>query len=181
MRQSKKYENKAITGVYFLYSEDEIVYVGQSLDIHFRIGEHRKANSKIFTHYSYFQCKFEVLNIEERKYIKKHNPKYNIIHVDSTFIKDLDSIVDETIIQVDLGFANFNKDTRKFFFNINGKTELVKTTGFLSNMRFSSCKGYLRRNTNSNNNVFWGEITIKRKHYFILSISGDKYRLDLKK
>jgi hypothetical protein len=62
-------------GVYFLIHDDEIVYVGQSINIHQRIGEHEK--TKIFTTFTYVECSYEELNKIEARYIDMFKPKYN--------------------------------------------------------------------------------------------------------
>jgi hypothetical protein len=62
-------------GVYFLVNDDEIVYVGQSINIHQRIGEHEK--TKIFTTFTYVECSYEELNKIEARYIDMFKPKYN--------------------------------------------------------------------------------------------------------
>lgn len=69
---------KSAKGVYFLLQDDEIVYVGSSTNVNSRlathIGEKRKQFNKIFF--------FKTANYIqlEKEYIKKFNPKYNIIH-----------------------------------------------------------------------------------------------------
>ena len=62
------------SGVYFLISEDKIVYVGQSVNIYARIPSH---HDKKFDRYSYVPCKPHLLNILESLYIHCLQPKLN--------------------------------------------------------------------------------------------------------
>lgn len=65
-----------ITGIYFLIDGEEIVYVGQSLDIFTRIQIH-KATGKVFDRYYYIECEESALNELEAEHIVKFAPKYN--------------------------------------------------------------------------------------------------------
>lgn len=69
-------EYPLITGVYFLIQGDEIVYVGQSLDIMARIAQHRN-NGKVFSKFTYIQVAPEHLDDVETEYIVRFWPKYN--------------------------------------------------------------------------------------------------------
>jgi hypothetical protein len=62
-------------GVYFLIKDEQVVYVGQSINITQRIAEHTK--TKDFDTFTYVQCKREDLNRIEALYITKLKPKYN--------------------------------------------------------------------------------------------------------
>jgi len=62
-------------GVYFLIKDEEIVYVGQSVNIFSRIGAHETL--KDFDTFTYIECDKSELNIIEAKYIVKFKPKYN--------------------------------------------------------------------------------------------------------
>ena len=62
------------SGVYFLIDEDEIVYVGQSVNIYARIPMH---HDKKFDRYSYVPCNPRMLNILESLYIHTLQPKLN--------------------------------------------------------------------------------------------------------
>ena len=76
------YEEKSrIPGIYFLFDEKKIVYVGQSSDIYERMRWHLRENTKVFDGFSYLTFEKEptherVLE-EEGKYILKYYPKYN--------------------------------------------------------------------------------------------------------
>lgn len=63
-----------MVGIYFLKKEDEIVYVGQSINIHRRVEQHK---DKDFDDYSFIECEKSLLDCTEEFYILKCNPKYN--------------------------------------------------------------------------------------------------------
>lgn len=64
-------------GVYFLIREEEIVYVGQSNNIHARISYHMQCTNKKFDSFSYINVPLERLNNVESHYIEKFEPEYN--------------------------------------------------------------------------------------------------------
>lgn len=64
-----------LSGVYFLISEDEVVYVGQSVNVYSRIYEHSKL--KKFEKYAYIQCPEPMLDKLESLYIHLLQPKLN--------------------------------------------------------------------------------------------------------
>lgn len=71
-------KEKAISGVYFLISKEQIVYVGTSCDIMERIKAHQKKPRLHFDSYSYIEIK----DTKERKekeieYIKTLRPLFN--------------------------------------------------------------------------------------------------------
>lgn len=69
---------KAICGVYFLFVGDKLVYVGQSLDIHGRIADHRRRR-RDFDAYSFVEfTDKEKLGDLERVYIHKFRPEGNL-------------------------------------------------------------------------------------------------------
>ena len=59
-------------GVYFLIERNEVVYVGQSVNVFSRMREHCK--SKRFDSYSYISCPREDLNVLESLYIHVFRP-----------------------------------------------------------------------------------------------------------
>lgn len=65
-----------ISGIYFLISGNEIIYVGQSRNILYRVGYHSR--SIAFDAYSVLPCPPGNLTDLERKMIKKFNPRLNI-------------------------------------------------------------------------------------------------------
>lgn len=70
-----------VSGVYFLFHNDEVVYIGQGWNCFLRVAEHtRKDSCKIFTHWSYVEVESETeRKALERELIKKHRPKFNRI------------------------------------------------------------------------------------------------------
>lgn len=67
-------------GIYFLINEDEIVYVGKSVDLHRRVAEHY-AHWKQFDCYTYIACLPEQLDQLERHYIRDLRPSLNVAGV----------------------------------------------------------------------------------------------------
>jgi len=63
------------TGVYFLLLGDEVVYVGQSVNIHARIAQH---TGKTFDRYAYVPCLADQLDVLESLYIHCLQPKLNL-------------------------------------------------------------------------------------------------------
>ena len=67
-------------GIYFLFHKNEIVYVGQSTNCIGRIITHKFQNVKEFDAYRFIEISYNdmaLLDILEKKYIKKFNPIYN--------------------------------------------------------------------------------------------------------
>ncbi|EGA2709566.1 TPA: GIY-YIG nuclease family protein [Klebsiella pneumoniae] len=65
---------KHATGVYFLLDGDEVVYVGQSLNVYSRISSHPVNN---FNRYAFVPCAVEALDKLESLYIHLLRPKLN--------------------------------------------------------------------------------------------------------
>lgn len=55
----------------------EVVYVGQSINLIERIGNHLRNDQMLFDAFYYIEAKKEDLLILEKKYIKKLNPYLN--------------------------------------------------------------------------------------------------------
>jgi len=66
---------KQICGVYFLIEDDDIVYVGQSINIDARVGQHH--TTKTFSFVAYVECQQEKLLALEALYIHKFDPPLN--------------------------------------------------------------------------------------------------------
>jgi len=78
LRTSKKLEGN-YSGIYFLFNNDELVYIGKGWNCLLRVAEHtRKESDKEFTSWNYIniQDKNEYNNLE-RKLIKEFKPKHN--------------------------------------------------------------------------------------------------------
>lgn len=70
------------SGIYFLIHDEEIVYVGQSVDVKSRLDQHSRGDDvhdpKLFNRYFVIMCDTSELNNLEAYYINKFHPKYNI-------------------------------------------------------------------------------------------------------
>jgi hypothetical protein len=64
-------------GIYFLLRAGEIVYVGQSKRIEFRVETHRMEKKKDFDSYAFVECKPEELDQLEQDFIIKCDTEYN--------------------------------------------------------------------------------------------------------
>jgi len=68
-----------VSGVYFLYDGEDLVYIGQGWNCFLRVAEHtRKDSDKRFTHWTFVEVESEA----ERKALEfqlrtVHAPKYN--------------------------------------------------------------------------------------------------------
>ena len=71
----------AICGIYFLFSKNTCIYVGQSRNIPIRIRDHQNPGSgtRGFDRFAYIEVPPESLNTVETHYIVLLNPIHNII------------------------------------------------------------------------------------------------------
>jgi len=68
-------------GIYFLYDEDNLLYIGKAINISKRIKDHYIQGRIPFTYYLYDEFdEYELLPTIERELIKKNKPEYNIQH-----------------------------------------------------------------------------------------------------
>ena len=67
------------SGVYFLFHNDELVYIGQGWNCFLRVAEHTRKNSdKVFTHWGFEPIKSEAERKDiERDLRKRYKPKFN--------------------------------------------------------------------------------------------------------
>jgi len=63
-----------VVGVYFLVKDEEVIYVGQSVNIYSRLSEHRH---KQFDKYAFVPCDVDLLDKLESLYIHVLKPKLN--------------------------------------------------------------------------------------------------------
>ncbi len=63
-------------GIYFLIKSNEVVYVGQSIDVYGRLSKHR-ADGKDFDSFAFIQCEKKMLNDLESLYISAFVPFMN--------------------------------------------------------------------------------------------------------
>jgi excinuclease UvrABC nuclease subunit len=73
---------KPLRGIYFLYDNDELVYIGQSISIQRRVWQHFHGDSRIeqksFNKYKFIEInEDESLDKIELLFILEYNPKYN--------------------------------------------------------------------------------------------------------
>lgn len=69
---------KILGGVYFLYNKGELVYIGKSNNIFYRIGTHIHENIKEFDEWKYHEIEDETQRTKTEAYlISIYKPKYN--------------------------------------------------------------------------------------------------------
>ena len=68
----------SLVGIYFLFFDDRLVYVGGSSNILFRIGQHIRNGDIPFTAFSVLPCSLRKIAEVEDRYIKAWRPKYNV-------------------------------------------------------------------------------------------------------
>lgn len=70
-----------VTGIYFLFKDDECVYVGKSRRVHLRVAEHmrRDFRFKDFNTYSWLACSEADASSLEAYYISLLRPRLNIV------------------------------------------------------------------------------------------------------
>lgn len=73
--ENQKIEFKIICGIYFLYDNENLCYIGQSKDVIYRVCTHAK--TKTFSHYTYIECLESELDQIEFQYIQKFSPILN--------------------------------------------------------------------------------------------------------
>lgn len=71
-----------ISGIYFLFKENKLVYIGESSCVFTRISQHFKNTKKEFDSFKYeiFQGTIKQRKLKERKLIIRYNPILNFIH-----------------------------------------------------------------------------------------------------
>lgn len=69
------------SGVYFLYRDGVVVYVGQGRNIRARIGAHISECLKFFDAVSFIACPLGELLSRERSFIRRLAPEYNQCNV----------------------------------------------------------------------------------------------------
>ena len=66
-----------VCGIYCLFSGVDLVYVGQSVNVHSRISQHALYTDKKFDSFSYIPCNRDELNMMEARYILRFRPVHN--------------------------------------------------------------------------------------------------------
>jgi len=75
-----------IIGVYFLFDGDDLVYVGQSRNVLYRVGGHLKS-IKEFDSYGVVECEADQLDSLEAAYIKRYQPILNTVGTNPALLK----------------------------------------------------------------------------------------------
>lgn len=73
---SRSFEIGRVTGIYFLIANGEVVYVGQSINVHARVASHMA--EKHFDRVAIVECSAPNLDELELLYIQKFKPSLNI-------------------------------------------------------------------------------------------------------
>jgi prophage regulatory protein len=71
----RKIELTSLCGIYFLFSGNEIVYIGQSINVFSSIAQHQ--NIKDFDAFTYIEIPQSELDAFEAEYISQYKPKLN--------------------------------------------------------------------------------------------------------
>ena len=75
-----------VSAVYFLLEQEEVVYVGATIDICRRIGTHLSQGTKFFNDIAVKPTDEKDLSFVEIEYIREHKPKYNKLHNEDSII-----------------------------------------------------------------------------------------------
>ena len=69
----------ACSGIYFLFADEDLVYVGEGWNCALRVAEHtRKESTKVFTHWNFIPIEnAEARKAAELEMRRKYKPKYN--------------------------------------------------------------------------------------------------------
>ena len=65
------------SGIYFLFNEDSLIYIGQAKNVHTRVEQHYAERSKEFTLFSWLLVPENDLNEVEASYIAAYAPPLN--------------------------------------------------------------------------------------------------------
>lgn len=74
----RKVSDISVAAVYFLLDDDEVVYVGKSVNLHMRLADHFRYPGFAFNGFAFVVCDRDILGYEEAKYIGKYRPKHNV-------------------------------------------------------------------------------------------------------
>jgi len=157
IRLSKQVE-LCVPVVYFLIHEDEIVYVGFTNNIHFRLAAH-KADKMFDRFYTIeFETKEEGL-LFEKQYIKKFKPLYNRMYNDEALMKREKALLLEEKI-------NYIKERKTKSTTIVNKdcevNELIKTSEKYNLLKNTFCKR-----------------VINGVNMYLINLNGDYYLLPI--
>ena len=83
-----------IPGVYFLYSQSTVIYIGQAADLVSRVKSHDSNKNIPFDAFSWIQAPFDELNDLEAYYIFTMDPEHNsTIPTNSRFLREKQCLV----------------------------------------------------------------------------------------
>jgi hypothetical protein len=85
METFAEYIRKQPCHIYFLYRDDELLYIGGSTNINVRIQVHNSVCQIPFDRYEVMEVEYDKLWETEARLIKKHQPPYNYLHTDREF------------------------------------------------------------------------------------------------
>lgn len=68
----------SVSGIYFLYEDEKLVYIGQSIHIHKRVLDHYSEGKKFFNRVFFIRVEQNSLLKIESELIKEFRPKYNL-------------------------------------------------------------------------------------------------------
>ena len=92
------------SGIYFLIKDQEIVYVGKSVNIQTRLGVHLNEGAIDFDSYSFIECGQAEMNNLEMEYILRFQPRHN------KGVPKCDRFVSPIVLKrKGLGRASFNR------------------------------------------------------------------------
>jgi hypothetical protein len=107
----------SVRGIYFLFDGKDIVYVGQSVNMNYRVGQH-VVSDKEFDSWNYVEIKAECLDEYEAEYIMHLQPKYNKAIPKNTIWHSIDAVkrksgvgklkLRKIIKELELECTNFN-------------------------------------------------------------------------
>jgi hypothetical protein len=163
----KKIKNKKISGVYFLFKQGSLIYIGQSTDVESRIVQHRK--DKVFDTYSFKRIKQYRLIDVEKECIKYYNPPLNNTYTDKALNKsnnDIDVPINTAIL---LGST--------LYINLKGKQHFSEVLFFkkksgVGYYEFKDLKGEIMSNGSALLKNFDFRINIFGGHYFMSNRDG---------
>ena len=166
-RQLKKIKNSKISGVYFLFKQGALIYIGQSTDIESRIVQHRK--DKVFDTYCYKRVKQPRLIDVEKACIKHYNPPLNGTHADKSLVirnHDIDIPINTAIL---LG-SNLH-------INLKGKMHSTEVLFYLKKsgmgyFEFKDLKGHVMSNGSALLKNFDFRLNMNGGHYFMSNRDG---------
>ena len=77
--KKRQYVDQAMRpAIYVLFQGEEVVYVGQSINVYSRLGTHYQEGTKEFDSFRILYCKKKRMSYWERKLIKAYEPRYNV-------------------------------------------------------------------------------------------------------